>query len=188
MYEVRTARGLEHLIQVLRFRIHYLRSIKHAGELKAGPPVKRATAPGDPRKEEVMLMTAAAGTCVHMYMSSRVCISRVHVCLNFSGRSKQSLSLSKCWASLTGCQRPQAFCPHQLADHVEAGRLWRQREASGAPQPLYPSKRCWAVEAEGDERKILFALHSTMFIRTAAGVFLHRHRALPCRRTSGVSS
>lgn len=185
MYEVRTARGLEHLIQVLRFRIHYLRSIKHAGELKAGHPVKRATAPGDPRKEEVMLMTAAAGTCVHMYTSSRVCVSRVHACLNSSGRSKQSLSLSKCWASLTGCQRPQAFCPRQLAGHVEAGRLWRRGEASGAPQPLDPSKRCWAVEAEGDERKAVFALHSTTFMRTAAGVFLHRHRALPTGEPQG---
>lgn len=143
MYEVRMAGGLVHLTHVLGFRIHYLGSIKHAGELKAGHPVKRATAPGDHRKEEVMLTTAAAGTSVHVYMSSQVYISCVHVCLSPSGLSKQSPSLSKHWASLTGCQRPQAFCPHQLAGHMDAVRLWRWREASGAPQPLYPSKRCW---------------------------------------------
>lgn len=181
------AGSLAHLTQLLGFRIHCLRSIKRAGKLKAGHPVKRATAPGDLRKQ-VMLTTAAVGTCVHMYMSSWVCISRVHVCLSPSGLSKQSPSLSKCWASLIGCQRPQAFYPYQLAGHVEAGRLWRRREASGGPQPLYPSKRCWAVEAEGSKREMVFALYSTTPIRTAAGVFSHRHRALPGRRTSGVSS
>lgn len=137
------------------------------------------------RKRSCWWQLLRAHVCTCTWAAECTC---VHVCLNFSGRSKQSLSLSKCWASLTGCQRPQAFCPHQLAGHVEAGRLWRWWEASGAPQPLYPSKRCWAVKDEGDERKILFALHSTMFIRTAADVFLHRHRALPCRRSSGVSS
>lgn len=99
------AEGLEHLMEVLGFRMHYFHRIKHIAELNEVHLVKQATASGDPRKE-VMLTMAAACACVHVCVSSWECISRVHMCLNPSKVSKQALGLSKCWASLTGCQRP----------------------------------------------------------------------------------